>query len=68
VTAVGEHNLALLAEQAFERRGDYDALLFFSDQLRHVIAHAGACGAAGTAGGGRRDGSGPLSPSNRYPR
>lgn len=28
MTAVGEHNLARLAEQAFERRGDYEALLF----------------------------------------
>lgn len=25
---VGEHNLAQLAEQAFERRGDYEALWF----------------------------------------
>jgi long-chain acyl-CoA synthetase len=28
VSAVGEHNLARLAEQAFERRGDYESLLF----------------------------------------
>ena len=28
LAAVSERNLALLAEQAFERRGDYDALLF----------------------------------------
>jgi long-chain acyl-CoA synthetase len=28
VTAVGERNLALLAERAFERRGDYESLLF----------------------------------------
>jgi long-chain acyl-CoA synthetase len=28
VTRVGEHNLARLSEQAFDRRGDYEALLF----------------------------------------
>jgi long-chain acyl-CoA synthetase len=28
VTAIGESNLALLAERAFERRGDYDSLFF----------------------------------------
>jgi long-chain acyl-CoA synthetase len=28
VTGVGQHNLARVAELAFERRGDYDALLF----------------------------------------
>jgi long-chain acyl-CoA synthetase len=28
LTPLGEHNLARLAERAFERRGDYDALLF----------------------------------------
>ena len=28
MSAIGEHNLARLAERAFERRGDYEALLF----------------------------------------
>ena len=28
MTAVGEHNLARLAEESFERRGDYEALFF----------------------------------------
>ncbi len=28
MTSVGEHHLARLSEQAFERRGDYEALLF----------------------------------------
>ena len=28
MTVIGEHNLARLAERAFERRGDYEALLF----------------------------------------
>jgi hypothetical protein len=28
MTAIGEHNLARLSEQAFAQRGDYEALLF----------------------------------------
>src|ERR1700693_6261094 len=28
MTSIGEHNLARLAERSFERKGDYEALLF----------------------------------------
>ena len=28
MSSIGEHNLARLAERSFERKGDYEALLF----------------------------------------
>ena len=28
MTGIGEHNLAALAERSFDRKGDYEALLF----------------------------------------
>jgi long-chain acyl-CoA synthetase len=54
-TAIGEHNLARLAEGSFERKGDYEALLFegqwhrsgdLSDRARRMAAGLGELGVA----------------------
>ncbi len=45
--ALGEHNLALLAEQALQRRGDYPSLLFEGRWHRSGDLHERACAAAG---------------------
>ena len=62
MTAIGEHNLARLAERSFERKGDYEALLFEGhwhrsgelERARRLAA--GLSGARGRPrGAGRRD-------------
>lgn len=47
MSALGEHNLARLAEQAFQRRGDYPSLLFEGRWHRSGELYERACRAAG---------------------
>jgi long-chain acyl-CoA synthetase len=56
MTGPGEHNLAVLAEQAFERLGDYESLLFEGTWLRSGQLHDRA---ARVAGGLRAHGVAP---------
>lgn len=56
MTGPGEHNLAVLAEQAFERLGDYESLLFEGTWVTSGQLHERA---ARVAGGLRANGVGP---------